>query len=136
MADSNAPDGRSWSDSAAKSNPQGRIDQAFSNNGPAPIDRIKAAFDAMRSGPEAAQRHGRMSGPAHDLMLTGSTGPDAVMMGTAGAPGQPMNLASHGVVNVPDLPRQAPQEEPQQQPMGFFMRNAMMQQRPRTAADT
>jgi hypothetical protein len=130
-----APDGRSWNDVMQSRNPQGRIDQAFealpvgptqqqANNGPAPIDRIKAAFEAMRAHQQQPNVMG-MSGPAHPD-ANGVYGPDATMMGQP-APG-PMNLASHGVVNVPDLPRPAPQEEPPQP--GFFMRNALAQRDP------
>jgi hypothetical protein len=130
-----APDGRSWNDVMQSRNPQGRIDQAFealpvgptqqqANNGPAPIDRIKAAFDAMRAHQQQPNVMG-MGGPAHPD-ANGVYGPDATMMGQP-APG-PMNLASHGVVNVPDLPRPAPQEEPPQP--GFFMRNALAQRDP------
>jgi hypothetical protein len=132
-----APDGRSWNDVMQSRNPQGRIDQAFEAlpvgptqqqaNGPAPIDRIKAAFEAMRAHQQQPNVMG-MSGPAHPD-ANGVYGPDATMMGQP-APG-PMNLASHGVVNCARLTASRASGGAQQQPMGFFMRNATGATRPR-----
>jgi hypothetical protein len=93
-------------------NPQDRLNASFDQFGGGtgrqamdatqqpPNDRVAAAFDAIRSRP--AQQ--------------------APM-----AP--PMSLASHAFVNVPDKAPQAP-AQPEPSPIGFFLRNAMMQQDP------
>ena len=115
---------------AKRPSPMSRIMEGFDaikkqRSEMAPTDRIKAAFDAMRSSPQ-------MEMPD----ASGVYGPNAtlgvnVMPGLVKEPVRPpMNLAAHGVVTVPDRVRPAVEQAPETDtsPMGFFMRNALAQQ--------
>ena len=118
-----APDGRSWQDVIQGQSPNQRVADAFSQipaeKAASPVDRIRAAFEAMRAG----QKPPTVIGDTADA--NGVYGPNAVML--PGGPGAPMNLASHGVVNVPDRVPPAPPQDPQSNPIGFFLRNALAQ---------
>lgn len=104
------PGGGSWDDyvrSATSMSPNDRVAGAFDalpaaargdRTQLAPIDRIAQAFNALRQQPAV---------PAQTM---------------------PMNLASHGVVTVPDkVPAAAPASAADVNPMSFFLRNALAQ---------